>query len=124
MKLQELFILLERKYGRKDVLIDKEGNEFTIQREDYVDQEGKDRIAYEVRELDKPPGTWVIAGVTMSAIKPKQAMSLFVRPEHRRKGIASAIYSYIEKDLNITMEPNWALTDDGEAFWAARKKQK
>jgi len=114
----------ESKWGPENVLTDKEGNKYTIQRQDYKDNNGKDRIAYEVRLQGKPQGTWTVAGVTMSAVKPKQAMSVHVHGEYQRKGIATALYDYIEKDLGIEMEPNWALTDDGEAFWNSRKKNK
>jgi GNAT superfamily N-acetyltransferase len=114
----------ESTYGPEDVLTDKKGNKYTVQRHDYKDNSGKNRIAYEVRLQGKPQGTWAVAGVTMSAVKPKQAMSLHVHHEYQRNGIASALYDYIENDLDIEMEPNWALTDDGEAFWDSRKKNK
>lgn len=113
----------ESKYGPEDTLTDKEGNEYVVQREDYKDSDGKDRIRYEVRPKGKAPGTWVIAGAIMSAKKPKQAMSVHVDHKYQRKGIATALYNYIEKDLGFELEPNWALTDDGEAFWNSRKKK-
>jgi hypothetical protein len=111
----------EAKLGPEDVLTDKNGDTYIVQREDYKDNHDTNRIRYEVRPHGKSPGTWVIGGVTMSAIHPKQAMSVNVNGQFQRRGIASALYKYIENDLGFKLEPNWALTDDGEAFWKSRK---
>lgn len=52
------------------------------------------------------------------------ASSSYVRPEHQRKGIGSALYSHVERHLGYKLKPNAALTDDGKAFWDARSKIK
>jgi GNAT superfamily N-acetyltransferase len=56
-------------------------------------------------------------------VKPakKRIMSVHIDSEHRRKGLASALYKHIEKKHNIKLEPNPTLTDDGEKFWSSRK---
>ena len=51
----------------------------------------------------------------------KRVMSVGVDQEHRRKGIASALYNHIEKHQGFKLEPNWAQTPDGEALWKSRK---
>lgn len=45
-------------------------------------------------------------------------------PIYRRRGLATYIYDYIEKDLNIKLKPSFYLLKDGEAFWKGRLKQK
>jgi hypothetical protein len=42
-------------------------------------------------------------------------------PEYRRRGIATAMYDYIERGLGYRLQPSptWR-TDDGKAFWASR----
>lgn len=45
--------------------------------------------------------------------------------EDRRKGIATWLYNYIEKDLNIKLEPSkWGRTPAGIMFWNNRSKIK
>jgi hypothetical protein len=44
----------------------------------------------------------------------------FIKPEHRRKHIASAMYEFA-KDLGFTIIPAPGQTDDGKAFWKSRK---
>ena len=55
----------------------------------------------------------------------KHVSDLHVNKEHRRKGIASALYRYIEKSLNIVLHPSPRhQTEDGKAFWAGRNNRK
>jgi GNAT superfamily N-acetyltransferase len=51
----------------------------------------------------------------------KTVSSIGIQPEFRRKGLASALYRHIEEFLGRKLEPNWALTPEGEAFWKNRK---
>ena len=44
--------------------------------------------------------------------------------EYRRKGLASFVYDYIEKDLKIKLRPSFNQLDDGIAFWKNRLKRK
>lgn len=46
-----------------------------------------------------------------------------VNSEFRRKGIATHVYDFIEKDLGIKVKPNKTQLDDGIAFWQNRLKK-
>lgn len=46
-----------------------------------------------------------------------------INEEYRRKGVATYLYNYIEKDLKIKLHPNSIQLEDGEAFWKARLKK-
>lgn len=46
-----------------------------------------------------------------------------VNSEFRRKGIATYVYDFIEKDLGIKVKPNKTQLDDGVAFWKNRLKK-
>jgi len=46
-----------------------------------------------------------------------------VDSEFRRKGIATYVYDYIEKDLGIKLQPDKTQLDDGIAFWKNRLKK-
>lgn len=46
-----------------------------------------------------------------------------VASEFRRKGIATYVYDYIEKDLGIKLQPDKTQLDDGIAFWKNRLKK-
>jgi GNAT superfamily N-acetyltransferase len=51
----------------------------------------------------------------------KYVIDLYVQKEYRRKGIASALYKYIENVLGYKLEPSPIhQTDDGEMFWKSR----
>lgn len=41
----------------------------------------------------------------------------------QRKGVATYLYDYIEKDLGRKLKPSNTLLPDGEAFWKARNKR-
>lgn len=64
-------------------------------------------------------------GVTAGGATLKRNMqsisSVGVNPEFRRRGLATALYNYIENQLGYKLAPNWALTPEGETFWAARQ---
>lgn len=46
--------------------------------------------------------------------------NVFTDAEHRRRGIASALYDLIESVYGITLRPSHILLADGELFWLAR----
>jgi len=47
--------------------------------------------------------------------------SLHVDPEHRRRGIATKMYDYVEQQLHTKLKPAFIDSDEGEAFWKARQ---
>jgi len=50
-----------------------------------------------------------------------KAGSVVVQPNYRRKGIATAMYDFAEKQLNLKFEKNTdVLTPDGKLFWSSR----
>ncbi len=56
------------------------------------------------------PDGWVAYGVN-------------VYPEHRRRGVATAMYDYAEELLGVKLRQSTSQTDDGKAFWAHRMKR-
>lgn len=48
---------------------------------------------------------------------------VYVHPEHRRKGLASAMYGYAERKLGVKMTPSKDQTADGKALWRGNKAQ-
>ena len=50
-------------------------------------------------------------------------LNVDIDEEYRRKGLASFVYDYIEKDLNIKLRPSFNQLDDGVAFWKSRSKK-
>ena len=77
-----------------------------------------DYRTYTVSEPDAPRGV-TVAAATMTR-DGKRVMSVHVYPEHQRQGIATALYKHIERHIKTKLTPNWALTDDGQAFWKSR----
>lgn len=51
-----------------------------------------------------------------------QVEMIKIEEEFRRRGLATYLYNYIEKDLNIKLEPNDDQLPDGKAFWKNRLK--
>lgn len=49
---------------------------------------------------------------------------VLIDEEYRRKGLATYLYNYIEKDLRIKLKPNSIQLEDGIAFWQNRSKKK
>ena len=48
-------------------------------------------------------------------------MDVVISPAWQRKGIATALYDFIERDLQLKLRPSTMYqTPDGKAFWAAR----
>jgi ribosomal protein S18 acetylase RimI-like enzyme len=48
-------------------------------------------------------------------------VAVAVPSEFQRKGIATAMYEYIEKSLKIELEPSKAQSREGKALWRTRK---
>lgn len=46
-----------------------------------------------------------------------------IHKDFRRQGIASYVYDYVERDLNIKLKPNSNQLDDGKEFWKNRLKK-
>lgn len=46
-----------------------------------------------------------------------------VVPDFRRQGVATALYNYAEKVLNIKIKPSSSQTDDGAEFWKSRNQK-
>lgn len=51
-----------------------------------------------------------------------QVEMIKIEEEFRRRGLATYLYNYIEKDLKIKLEPNDDQLPDGKAFWKNRLK--
>lgn len=47
---------------------------------------------------------------------------LAVKLPYQRKGLATYLYDYIEKDQNVKLKPSDELLSDGKAFWKNRLK--
>lgn len=52
-----------------------------------------------------------------------QVFDVKVSPEFRRKGLATFVYNYIEKDRNVKLEPSQILLPDGKEFWKNRSRK-
>ena len=54
------------------------------------------------------------------------ASTLFVKDDHRRKGIATAMYQYAEKEMGMPFHPKESAdsnrTDAGKKFWSQKKR--
>lgn len=49
-----------------------------------------------------------------------QVYDLPGHPNYRRRGLATAMYEFMEKQIGHKLKPDWAQTPDGEAFWKSR----
>lgn len=55
----------------------------------------------------------------------KHVVDLSIHKEHRRKGLATALYNHIEKHLGYKLSPSPTYqTPEGKAFWASRQTKK
>ena len=97
---------------------DKTGKEWAVSHSSRVDAQGNKRHKYDVLGDD---GKQVIAYAELDR-KAKSVMSVHVDREHRRKGIASALYTHIEKHLGYKLQENWATTEEGSALWNGRRR--
>ncbi len=95
-----------------------DGKKLTVKHEVYRDDDGNKRHRFIVYDKDGAQ----VAHATLTR-KGTQVMSVGVRPEDRRKGIASSLYDHIESRLGVKLTANWATTPDGEALWRNRDKK-
>ncbi len=52
----------------------------------------------------------------------KQVELVRTLTEFQRKGVATLLYDYIEKDQKLKLKPSGYLLPDGKAFWKSRRK--
>ena len=72
--------------------------------------------------LDERP--LIKVAVVYFNLKNKYIQDIEVFHPFKRKGVATFIYDYIEKEYNIKLKPSSTLLSDGKAFWKARRKVK
>lgn len=77
---------------------------------------------YYTAYLGVPIESLIVAEMEYS-ISSKKVNDSWVKEEYRRKGVASFIYDYIEKDQNIELTEG-ATTTKGHAFWMNRCQRK
>lgn len=104
------------------VIKDKHGAEYAVHHAVRRDP-GTDEVkhVFTVGAKGGKPGVDSIAGAETGWNK-NRIMSVEVRADKRRLGIASALYAHIEKHLGALYE-NAVTTDDGKAFWESRVKK-
>ena len=95
---------------------DKRGHSYAVSHRE--DEHG--RHHYVAHEHGAPSGTSV-AQVDLKRGN-RRAMHIGTVPEHRRKGIMSALHRHVEAHLGHRLEPDWATTPDGEAFYKSRSE--
>jgi GNAT superfamily N-acetyltransferase len=105
---------------------DKNGQEYLVTHSVKQDERGALKHNFNVYapgtpEEDARRGMNVI-GKTETSWGKNRAMSVGVIPEFQRKGIATALYNYLEDTLGIKLRRNEAQTDDGDKFWTARER--
>ena len=111
-------------------LADRFGTRYAVERKMH-----RDTVIYYVLALD-PNGDLAArartskdlrAGVpafiarAVLSLKHHRINEVMVWPDHRRRGIASALYRLIEGDLARPLQPSRIRTEVGRAFWKARK---
>lgn len=68
---------------------------------------GNPDYSAKIQIIERSPGRWEVADVR-------------VRRDERRRGLATALYDAVERDLGIKMQPSGILKPDGYDFWLAR----
>jgi hypothetical protein len=111
-------------------LADRFGTRYAVERKMH-----RDAIIYYVLALD-PNGDLaarartskdLLVGVpafiarAVLSLKRDRINEVMVWPDHRRRGIASALYRLIEADLGRPLRPSRMRSEAGQAFWKARK---
>jgi GNAT superfamily N-acetyltransferase len=117
MRYYELF---ERSYEDLPVghIVDRTGEQLEVLTTKITHDDGQVQYEYRVKKPGAPRGVYM--GSATSSRKGNAMMHVGVHDEFQGRGIATALYDYIEKHRGSKLEPNWALTPDGEAFWAKR----
>jgi hypothetical protein len=77
---------------------------------------------HEVVAHDKEGNLVGWARIKTGRIK-SQAFDTYVNKDHRRKGLASAMYRYHENKTGTKMHPSKDRTDDGKALWKLGQKK-
>jgi ribosomal protein S18 acetylase RimI-like enzyme len=112
--------LLEGRYEDMPVghITDNTGAELEVHTTKVTHDDGSVQFEYKVKAPGSPRGV-NMAGAT-STRKHNYMMHVHVHDEFQGRGIANALYDYIEQQRGKKLEPNWALTQDGEKFWKKR----
>lgn len=103
----------------------KSGEEYHVEREE--NPPGSGRFQYNVKTASGVAvGNAHLRGENEKVGRKLNEMvsAVGIYHEHQRKGIASALYNYIEENLGHKLKPNSALTPEGEALWASRNRNK
>jgi len=100
-------------------LSDSHGVTWEVRHSVRSNKEGQVRHVYAVARPGSPAGVNDGGGAETSWDRPR-IMSVMVRPEQRRRGIATALYRHIESHLGVWLEQNVMTTEDGAAFWSSR----
>lgn len=74
--------------------------------------------------LPKKLSSKIVVGFAVigEEFKRKVTMSVVVRKDYRRKGVATGMYNYYEASTGFALKPSCCLTENGEEFWYARKQ--
>ena len=106
-------------------IVDKHGTEYKITHRTRVDEEGNTRHIYDISTPNHNSDKF---GPNVGGMELNRAgdgvMSVMVYPEFQRRGIATAAYAHVEAHLGKPLKENWATTEEGEAFWEARNRQR
>jgi GNAT superfamily N-acetyltransferase len=94
------------------VIRDKQGAEYRVRRFGVANQlfcvyNHQGQVAYALAELDF-----------------SNVNDVLVDEELRRRGIATALYDYIEREVGHKLRPSRVRYADGREFWKAREAQK
>lgn len=93
-------------------IADRRGRTYEVTIDHYVERQ------YFVR-LDGGP---IVATAMLSPCLAHVA-DVRVDHEYRRRGIATALYDFIEQTRGIRLRPDTLQTSDGEALWAYRRRR-
>lgn len=77
-----------------------------------------DQIYYHIYYFDKD------IGIVGYLPQDKVVIGIVIDDPYRRKGLATYVYDYIEKDQNVKIKPSQTLSYDGKAFWKNRLTKK
>ena len=80
------------------------------------------RMVYEIKAFDIKDGTLVAQSSFDYDDNNKLKGTLDVRPDKRRKGIATIIYTLAEKKIGDIIHPEEKHTDSAEKFWQQKNK--
>jgi len=113
---------LDGKWTSLGSINNSEGEEYGISF-----HEDPDRMTYQVKKGEVVVGTAEMAGRKSAAreMLGPYVGNVTVQSEHRGKGLASNLYSYIEKHQNVKLKPSPGYQSPaGKALWAKRSTAK